>query len=77
MTIVLHDLRHSAASFAVSTGASVKVVQNMLRHRSAAMTLDVYADLFDQDADDVAERIDAARRMNLTSRPLAGNSATP
>lgn len=77
MTIVLHDLRHSAASFAVSTGASVKVVQNMLRHRSAAMTLDVYADLFDQEADDVAERIDPARRAKLTQKPLAGNSGSP
>lgn len=65
MAIVFHDLRHSAASFAVSAGASVKVVQNMPGHRSAAMTLDVYADLFDQDADDVAERTDAARDVAL------------
>ena len=56
---VFHDLRHSAASFAVSAGASVKVVQNMLGHSSAAMTLDVYSDLFDTDVDDAAERIDA------------------
>lgn len=62
---VFHDLRHSAASFAVSAGASVKVVQNMLGHSSAAMTLDVYSDLFDTDVDDVAERIDAARSARL------------
>lgn len=52
---VFHDLRHSAASFAVSAGASVKVVQNMLGHTSAAMTLDVYSDLFDTDVDNVAQ----------------------
>ena len=74
VAIVFHDLRHSAASFAVSAGASVKVVQNMLGHRSAAMTLDVYADLFDQDANDVAERIEAARDMALKLPSAVANS---
>lgn len=60
-----HDLRHSAASFAVSEGASVKVVQNMLGHSSASVTLDIYADLFSTDVDDVAERIDAARNRSV------------
>ncbi|WP_205754590.1 tyrosine-type recombinase/integrase [Pseudarthrobacter sp. NamB4] len=47
--ITPHDLRHSAASFAVSAGAEVKVVQKMLGHSSAALTLNTYADLFDED----------------------------
>ena len=54
-----HDLRHTAASLAVSAGANVKSVQRMLGHASAAMTLDVYADLFDDDLDDVANALDA------------------
>lgn len=58
--ITPHDLRHSAASFAVSAGANVKAVQKMLGHSSAAMTLDVYADLFDDDLDAVAEALDNA-----------------
>ena len=62
---VFHDLCHSAASFAVSAGASVNGVQNMLGHSTAAMTLDVYSDLFGTDVDDVAERIDAARHARL------------
>ena len=33
----------------------------MLEHASAAMTLDRYADLFDDDLDDVADRLDALR----------------
>lgn len=49
-----HDLRHTAASLAVSAHANVKAVQRMLGHSSAAMTLDVYADLFDDDLDSVA-----------------------
>jgi hypothetical protein len=32
----------------------------MLGHSSAAMTLDVYADLFDTDLDTVAEHLDSA-----------------
>jgi integrase len=53
-----HDLRHTAASLAVSAGANIKSVQRMLGHASAAMTLDVYADLFDDDLDDVANALD-------------------
>jgi integrase len=48
-----HELRHTAAPLAVSAGANVKAVQRMLGHASAAMTLDRYADLFDDDLDDV------------------------
>lgn len=33
----------------------MKAVQRMLGHASAAMTLDTYADLFDTDADAVAD----------------------
>ncbi|MDR7185501.1 integrase [Microbacterium trichothecenolyticum] len=57
-----HDLRHTAASLAVQAGAHVKAVQRMLGHASAAMTLDVYADLFDDDLDAVASALDRAKR---------------
>jgi integrase len=56
--VTIHDLRHTAASLAVSAGANIKAVQRMLGHASAAMTLDVYADLFDDDLDEVAEVLD-------------------
>jgi integrase len=52
-----HGLRHTAASLAISAGANPKVVQRMLGHASAAMTLDVYADLFDSDLASVAESV--------------------
>lgn len=51
--MTVHDLRHTAASLMVKSGANVKAVQNQLGHSSAAMTLDVYADLFDDDLDAV------------------------
>lgn len=56
-----HDLRHTAASLAISAGANVKAVQRMLGHASAAMTLDTYADLFDDDLDYVADALSRAR----------------
>ena len=58
--ITPHDLRHTAASLAVSAGANVKALQRMLGHAKASMTLDVYADLFDDDLDAVAVQLDAA-----------------
>jgi integrase len=60
-SITPHDLRHTAASLAVSAGANVKAVQRMLGH-AKAMTLDVYAILFDQDLGSVAANLDAAIR---------------
>jgi integrase len=55
--VTVHALRHTAASLAISAGANPKVVQRMLGHASAAMTLDVYADLFDSDLAAVAESV--------------------
>jgi integrase len=55
--VTAHALRHTAASLAISAGANPKVVARMLGHASAAMTLDVYADLFDSDLTSVAESV--------------------
>jgi integrase len=64
-SLTLHDLRHTAASLAISAGANVKAVQRMLGHASAAMTLDTYADLFDDDLDAVASALHLARVVSL------------
>ena len=57
-----HELRHTAASLAIASGADVKVIQQMLGHASAAMTLDQYGHLFGDRLDEVADAMDAARR---------------
>lgn len=54
-----YDLRHTAVSWGIAAGADVKVVQRMVGHKSAKMTLDVYAHMFDSALDDVADRMDA------------------
>jgi integrase len=55
-----HEMRHTAASLAVSHGASVLELQRMLGHDKPSTTLDFYADLFDDDLDEVASKLDAA-----------------
>lgn len=57
--LTFHDLRHTAASLAIRSGANVKVVQEMLGHASAALTLDTYAGLFNDNLDEVAARMDS------------------
>jgi integrase len=52
--ITPHDLRHTCASLAVSAGVNVLALQRMLGHTSAAMTLDTYSDLIDDELDAVA-----------------------
>jgi integrase len=55
--ITPHDLRHTCASLAVSAGVNVLALQRMLGHTSAKVTLDTYADLFDDDLDAVADTL--------------------
>ncbi|WP_394378519.1 tyrosine-type recombinase/integrase [Saccharopolyspora spinosa] len=55
-----HELRHTAASLAIASGADVKIVQQMLGHKSATMTLDQYGHLFPDRLNEIADRMDAA-----------------
>lgn len=66
-----HSLRHTAASLAIAAGANVKVVQTMLGHKSATMTLDLYGHLFADQLDEVADAMDSARAAAdfLRTRP--------
>lgn len=61
--LVPHELRHTAASLAISAGGSVKSVQRMLGHASATLTLDRYGHLFPDELDHVATRLDQAARQ--------------
>ncbi|MFC0265975.1 site-specific integrase [Alloscardovia macacae] len=66
-SLAVHDLRHTAASIAISSGANVKAVQKMLGHKNASMTLDTYADLFDKDMHKVADSINDVIEVSITS----------
>ena len=73
-----HELRHTAASLAIASGADVKVVQKMLGHASATMTLDTYGHLFDDRLDEVADAMTKARDAERAALSLdvAGNPAS-
>ena len=43
----VHDLRHTAASVWLAAGADPKVVQRVLGHATASMTMDLYGHLMD------------------------------
>lgn len=60
--VVPHGLRHTAASLAISAGGNIKVVQRMLGHKTATLTLDLYGHLFPDDLDAVADGMDSGAR---------------
>jgi integrase len=57
--IRLYDLRHTAATLALQAGVPVKVVSEMLGHRSVAITLDVYAHVLPHMQEEAAQRLAA------------------
>lgn len=60
-----HDLRHTAASLAIQSGANIKAVQRMLGHATATLTLDRYGHLFDDDLDHLAANLGESRAYSL------------
>jgi site-specific recombinase XerD len=76
-----HAMRHKAASLAIAAGASAKVVQTMLGHKWATMTLDLYGHLFADQLDELADAMDSARiaadflRTNGSGVDLAARKA--
>jgi integrase len=71
----VHDMRHTAASLQISSGAGVKVVQQQLGHRSALLTLDRYAHMFPDELDALSSALDSlkARTPADFSRTAAGS----
>ncbi|MEU6339948.1 tyrosine-type recombinase/integrase [Streptomyces sp. NPDC046977] len=65
MGITPHKLRHTAASLAIAAGADVKVIQTMLGHKDASMTLNIYGHLFPDRLDEVADALDVGRKVAL------------
>lgn len=76
--ITPHDLRHTAASLAISAGVNVLALQRMLGHKSAKVTLDTYADLFDTDLDAVAAALHSSYSPVTVGKTWAqGGQGTP
>jgi hypothetical protein len=71
----VHDLRHTAASVWLGVGADPKVVQRILGHASAAMTMDLYGHLVDQNLWDAAQRFAGGTGTPGTPRGHLAGSA--
>ena len=55
-------------SLAIASGATIKVVQQMLGHKSATMTLDLYGHLYADQLDELADRCTTPRQPLGRSR---------
>ena len=52
-----HDLRHTAATVAIASGADIKSIQDLLGHATASFTLNVYAHTSEKMMQDTAARV--------------------
>jgi integrase len=59
--------RRTTASLAIRAGANVRVVQRLLGHATAAMTLDRYGHLLDDDPTAVADALSKATEPTTAS----------
>jgi integrase len=71
-----HDLRHTAASIWLAAGADPKVVQRVLGHASAAMTMDLYGHLIDHSLWEAAGKIGGTTGARK-NRPKHGDAPEP
>jgi len=74
--LVPHGLRHTTASLAISAGANVKVVQRLLGHATAAMTLDRYGHLLSDDLNGVADALGKVIESTAVSLRYSEASST-
>ena len=58
-TIRLHDLRHTAATLALTAGVHPKVVQERLGHANISVTLDTYSHVLEGLQEDAASKVES------------------
>jgi integrase len=77
-TIRLYDLRHTAATLALSAGVPPKVVAEQLGHASAAFTLDVYSHLLPHMQEEAAIKVEQVLAgPGLLPHRMAGQKRFP
>jgi integrase len=52
-----YEVRHTCASLAIRSCASIKTVQRLLGHATATMTVDNYGHLYPDELDEVAQQL--------------------
>lgn len=76
--IRLHDLRHGAATLALTAGVEMKTVQEMLGHSSISITSDTYSTVMPEVAKNAAEAIASlvSRRTGTDGHTSGTHAAT-
>jgi integrase len=62
-----HDLRHTTAAFLVKAGASLKEVSYYLGHENIAISMDLYADIYEESKKAIAQKLDELIQPYLKS----------
>lgn len=74
-----HELRHTCASLAIAAGANIKVLQTLLGHKTATLTLDRYGHLYPDELGVIVDALDQAAKSAAdalrTEEPHAGVQA--
>jgi integrase len=63
--IRFHDLRHTAGSLLLESGASIKQVQEFMGHEQSSTTLDIYAHTSPESRKDTAERLGSVLKIGV------------
>jgi integrase len=67
-----HSLRHTTASLAVQAGANIKVLQTLMGHKTATLTLDRYGHLYPDDLRTIGDALDDGARAAAASLRTQG-----
>jgi len=60
-----HELRHTAISLYISSGASVLLCAKIAGHMDISITLNTYAGLFEQDIANVAKSLNQSAKAHI------------
>jgi integrase len=63
----VHDLRHTYASLSRRAGADLRLLQKAMGHASITVTAHTYADLFDDELDNIAAALDSLDDLSRTT----------
>ena len=73
----LHDLRHTYASLARSSGADLRLLQVAMGHASITVTAHTYADLYDDELDRISDALNARLGEVVTGDTFGPPEAHP
>jgi Phage integrase family len=77
LSIRLHDLRHLAATLALTAGVDMKVVSEMLRHKTMSITADTYTSVVPEVARAAAEAAATIVPRRSVPKGVSGATSTP